>query len=105
METSLLLYILTMAAVTYAIRSLPFVLVKKQITNRFLKSFLYYVPCAVLAAMVVPEIFYVGDEPAAAAAGFICAFALAWKEKGLIVVALAASAVVFAFSLMLQVVC
>ena len=46
-----------MAGVTYLVRMLPLVLVKKKIENRFINSFLYYVPYAVLAVMTVPAIF------------------------------------------------
>ena len=49
-------YLLVMAGVTYLIRALPFVLVNKKIENRFLNSFLYYIPYTVLAAMTFPAI-------------------------------------------------
>ena len=55
-------YLLVMAGVTYLIRALPFVLVNKKIENRFLNSFLYYIPYTVLAAMTFPAILY-GDQP------------------------------------------
>ena len=51
------IYILIMAAVSYAIRALPLTLIRKQIKNQFLQSFLYYVPYAVLGAMTFPAIF------------------------------------------------
>lgn len=51
-------YLLVMAGVTYLIRALPFVLVNKKIENRFLNSFLYYIPYTVLAAMTFPAILY-----------------------------------------------
>ena len=56
-NASLLSYIGVMALVTYLIRLLPLVLFTKKITNNFLRSFLYYVPYAVLGAMTVPAIF------------------------------------------------
>ena len=40
-----------MAAVTYLIRMLPLTLIRRKITNRTLRSFLYYVPYATLSAM------------------------------------------------------
>ena len=60
-------YLLVMAGVTYLIRMLPLVLLKKKITNRFLLSFLYYIPYAVLAVMTVPAIFSATANPIAAA--------------------------------------
>lgn len=48
MTTTLLIYILVMAGVTYLIRVLPLALFKKKIESKFVKSFLYYVPYAVL---------------------------------------------------------
>ena len=50
-------YLLVSAGVTYLIRMLPLVLVRKKITNRFVRSFLYYVPYSVLSVMTVPAIF------------------------------------------------
>ena len=54
--STMLIYIAVMAIVTYLVRMLPLVFMKKKIENRFIKSFLYYVPYAVLAAMTFPAI-------------------------------------------------
>ena len=54
MKPNIYVYILVMAGVTYLIRMLPLVLFKKEITSPFVKSFLYYVPYACLAAMTFP---------------------------------------------------
>ena len=56
MTVQMLCYIAVMAGTTYLIRALPMLLVRKKIKNRFVQSFLYYVPYAVLAAMTVPAI-------------------------------------------------
>ena len=64
------LYLAVMAGVTYLIRMIPLALVHKRIENRFVLSFLYYVPYAVLSAMVVPAIFTATDSPVSAVAGF-----------------------------------
>lgn len=56
MKPNVYIYILVMAGVTYLIRVLPLVLVKKEITSPYVKSFLYYVPYACLAAMTFPAI-------------------------------------------------
>ena len=51
-------YILVMAVVTYLIRMLPLTLIRGKIKNRFLMSFLYYVPYACLMAMTFPAVFH-----------------------------------------------
>ena len=70
-------YILIMAGVTFAIRALPLALIQKQIQNRFLKSFLYYVPYVTLAVMTFPAILHATQSPAsgglALAAGAVSA--------------------------------
>ena len=92
-------YLLVMAGVTYLIRMLPFVLCKRRIANRFVRSFLMYMPYAVLGAMTFPAILYSTSSRLSALAGFVAAVALAWKERGLLSVALCASAVVLAVEL------
>lgn len=85
-------YIAVMAGVTYFIRMLPLAAFRKKIRSRFVKSFLYYVPYAVLGAMTFPSIIYSTGSMATACAGLIVALALAWHEKSLLTVALCASA-------------
>lgn len=80
-------YLLVMAGVTYLVRMLPLVLIKKKIQNRFLLSFLHYIPYTVLSAMTVPAIFYATESPIAAVFGFVVALILAFFEKGLVTVA------------------
>ena len=65
-----------MAGVTYLVRMLPLVLVKKKIENKFINSFLYYVPYAVLAVMTVPAIFSSTASLPSAIAGFAVALVL-----------------------------
>ena len=81
-----------MAGVTYLIRMLPLVLVKKRIHNRFLLSFLYYIPYAVLTVMTVPAVLYATGSIVTAAVGIVAAVALAWRRRSLIVVAAGAVA-------------
>ena len=88
MKPNVYLYILVMAGVTYLIRMLPLVLFKREITSLFVKSFLYYVPYACLAAMTFPAIL-------SGAAGLIVALIVAYREKSLLTVALFACAAVF----------
>ncbi len=95
MDHNIYFYILVMAGVTYLIRMLPLVLAKKEISNPFIKSFLYYVPYACLAAMTFPAILSATASTISAAAGFAVALLAAYKEKSLLMVALAACGAVF----------
>ena len=61
MRPEFFIYLAVMAGVTYLVRAIPLLLVKKPIKNKFLLSFLHYIPYAVLAAMTVPAIFYATD--------------------------------------------
>lgn len=90
------IYVLVMAAVTYLIRMIPLVLVNREIKNTFIKSFLYYVPYAALASMTFPAILFSTTQMAAALAGFAVAVFMAFREKGLLPVALGACITVFA---------
>ena len=89
-------YVLVMAIVTYLIRMLPLVAFRKKITNRFIRSFLYYVPYGVLSAMTFPAILYATGSLPSAVVSLIVALALAWMEKSLLTVAIFASAAAFA---------
>ena len=84
-----------MAVVTYLIRMLPMAIFKKKITDNRIKSFLYYVPYAVLAAMTFPAILDSTGSKISATAGLIAAVLLAYLRKGLLIVAVGAAAVVF----------
>lgn len=87
-----MVYILVMALVTYLIRMLPFTLLRRKIKSRFLRSLMHYIPYAVLSAMTIPAIFFSTGSVLTALAGTLVAFILAYREKSLIVVALAGSA-------------
>lgn len=86
-RSGFLIYLLVMAGVTYLIRMLPLALVKEKIKNRFLLSFLYYMPYAVLAVMTVPAIFYATGSPISAILGFLVAVVLSYFRKSLLTVA------------------
>jgi branched-subunit amino acid transport protein len=88
-------YLLVMAGVTYLIRMLPLTLVRRKIRNAFLRSFLYYVPYAVLSAMTVPAIFYSTDSILSALVGCAVAVVLAYLRRSLLTVAASAVATVF----------
>lgn len=87
--------IAVMALVTYLVRMLPMVIFRKKITNLRVKSFLYYVPYAVLSAMTFPAIFSSTGTYVSAIAGCGAAVGLAYKGKGLLTVAVGAAAAVF----------
>ena len=97
-------YMAVMAAVTYLIRMLPLTLFRRQIRSRFIRSFLYYVPYAVLTAMTIPDVLYAtgyvsGGDPRAlwcALCGLTVACVLAWRNRSLLTVAVAACAAVAA---------
>ena len=93
--------ILIMAGVTYLVRMLPLTLFRKKIENRFVKSFLAYVPYAVLAAMTFPAILTSTRCWPSAVAGLVTALTLGWRGKGLLTVALAACAAVYVVELIL----
>lgn len=84
-----------MALVSYFPRAIPLAFFNKKIENKFIKSFLFYVPYAVLAAMTFPFIFYFIDEMWIAAIGTAIALILAFLKQKLIVVALVSVLVVF----------
>lgn len=101
MTPNFFLYLLMAAGVTYLIRMLPLVLVKKKIQNRFLLSFLYYIPYAVLSVMTIPAIFYATEHTLTAVAGFAVALLLAYRQKSLVTVAAFSCAAVLICELLL----
>lgn len=96
------IYLLTMAGITYLIRMLPLVLLKRKITNKFVLSFLHYVPYAVLSVMTIPAIFTSTSYIISAVAGFIVAMVLSYFEKSLLTVAASSCAVVYIVELLIK---
>ena len=92
---SIYIYILVMAVTTYLIRAIPLVLLKKPINNRFIRSFLHYVPTACLTAMTFPAILSATDHPISGGVGLVVGVLLALKKQSLLVVALASCGAVF----------
>ena len=95
------IYIFTAFAVIYAVRVLPLTLIRKPIRNRFIRSFLYYVPYVTLAVMTFPAIVRATEQPLAGAAALIAGIAAAWKGCKLLTVAGICCAVVFVLELIL----
>ena len=100
MKTNIYVYIFIMFAVTYAIRVLPLTLIRKPIKNRFVRSFLYYVPYVTLAVMTFPDIVNATSTPVSGMLALIAGVALAWSGRSLFTVAVLSCAVVFLTELM-----
>lgn len=96
-----LLYLAVMAGVTYLIRAVPFALCQGEIKNRFIQSFLAYVPYAVLASMTFPAIWYSTGELASGLAAAATGLILAYRRQSLLTVAMAASGAAFVVLLVL----
>ncbi len=89
MEHNIVIYIAVMASVTFLIRVLPLTLIRKQITNRFLRSFLYYVPYVTLSVMTFPAILHATESPWAALLALAAGAVAAWFGLGLFRVSVA----------------
>ncbi len=84
------IYLLIVVLTTYLIRAIPFSLITKKVTNKYVKSFLYYIPYTVLAAMTIPAALYVTGSIYSSIAGLLLALIVAIKKSNLTLVALAA---------------
>lgn len=98
-NSEILIHIIIMAAVTYLIRMLPLTLIKKKITNKYILSFLYYMPYAVLGAMTFPAILFSTSSIISAAVGMAVAIVLAYSGRSLITVAALSCIAVYAAEL------
>lgn len=83
-------YLIVMAGVTYLIRMLPLTVFRKEIKSVFVKSFLHYVPYAVLGAMTFPDVMYSTGSLWTALAGLVVAIIMAWRGHSLLSVAIGA---------------
>lgn len=95
------LYILVSAGVSYIIRATPLVLIRREIKNRTLRSFLYYVPYVTLAVMTFPAITEATQSPLAGLLALIAGAVLAWRGGSLFLVAVACCVVVLVSELIL----
>ena len=94
-------YILVMAIVTYSIRVLPLTLIRREIKNRTIRSFLYYVPYVTLAVMTFPAIINETATPVSGAAALLVGIGLAFMGNDLMIVSIACCATVFVAELLL----
>lgn len=99
MTHNLYLYLAIMALVSFAIRVIPLTLLQKQIKNRFIQSFLYYVPYVTLAIMTFPAIITATQSPISGIAALIIGIAAAWLGAGLFPVAILCCFMVYLFEI------
>ena len=102
MSGNIYIYIAIVAITSYLIRVLPLTLIRKPIKNRFIRSFLYYVPYVTLAVMTFPAILESTNSVISAAIAFVIAVVLAWMGKSLFQVAMFSCAAVFIVELLMR---
>ena len=95
MNNSVYFSLLIMCLTVYCIRMLPFLVFRREITNTWLRSFLYYVPYVTLAVMNFPAIITATDDIRSGIAALIVGLLTAWYKGDLFVVALSCCAAVF----------
>lgn len=101
-NTKFLIYLVVMAGVTYLVRMVPLVLVNKPIKNKYVLSFLYYVPYTVLSVMTIPACFYVTDSYVSAIVGFVVAVIAGFLKRSLVQVAVFSSLAVLVVELIMN---
>ena len=101
MRNNVYVYIALMAIVTFLIRALPLTLLRREIKNIYIKSFLHYVPYVTLAVMTFPAIMDATRSPYAGLAALVAGIALAWKGASLLTVSVACCATVYILELFL----
>ena len=102
MRGNIYVYIAVMAGVSYLIRALPLTLIRRQITNKFLRSFLYYVPYVTLAVMTFPAILDATQTQWSALAALVAAIVFAYFGKGLFFVAISSSLTVLVIEFVMK---
>lgn len=101
MKDNFYLYLLVAAGVTYLIRALPMTLIRKNIKNKYIRSFLHYVPYVTLAVMTFPAILSATAGIISAAVGFGVAVLIAYFDGNLFRVAMGGCVAVFLVELFL----
>lgn len=101
MSNNTYIYLLVAAVTIYAIRALPLTLIQKEIKNKFIRSFLYYVPYVTLSVMTFPAIITATENYISGIAAFIVALIVAWVDGNLFKVALASCVAVYLTELIL----
>ena len=101
MQHNVYLYILGMWAISYLIRVLPLTLIRREITNRTIRSFLFYVPYVTLAVMTFPSILSATQSPVSAALALAAGLVMAWFGMSLFQVSVLCCVVVFVAELVI----
>lgn len=101
MTAKFLIYLGIMFGVTYLIRAIPLLLIKHKIENKFIRSFLAYVPYTVLGAMTFPAIFHIAQNPLCGIVGALVGCVLAFFGRGLCTVAAGTAAATYIMMLIL----
>lgn len=96
------IYIIVSALVSFLIRILPLTLIRKPIENKFIKSFLYYVPYVTLAVMTFPAIIQATSSPISGIAALVIGIVISLMGAGLLPVACVCCAVVFVLELFIK---
>lgn len=104
MKINIWIALILMAAVTYIIRVLPLTLIRKQIKNKTIRSFLYYVPYVTLSVMTFPAIIEATKYIWAGIAAFAVALILSWRGQKLFTVSIAACTTVFVIEIIMNIV-
>lgn len=99
MENSFIIYLAVMFGITYIIRVMPLLLIRKEIKNRFIRSFLHYIPYTVLSSMTFPAIFHAVGNPIAGIGAAVVGIILAFFGCGLCTVAALTSAAAYVLML------
>ncbi len=100
-DSSIYIYLAIMSAVSFAIRVVPLTLIRRQIHNRFIQSFLYYVPYVTLAVMTFPAIVYATQSPISGTVALLIGIIAAWFGASLFQVAVSCCLIVFIIELFL----
>jgi len=96
------IYILVAALVTFLVRVLPLTLIRKNINNRFIRSFLFYVPYITLAVMTFPSILEAVEYPIAGFIALIVGIVMAWFGAELFSVAFCSCIAVLAVEFIMK---
>ena len=94
-QHSMIIYILLAIVITNLIRVTPMVLIKGQIHNRLVRSFLYYVPYVTLAVMTFPDMILATPTPWSGIIALLAGIIAAWFRLGLFPVATICCVIVY----------
>ena len=97
------IYLLIIVGTTYLIRAIPFIAITKKIKNKYVTSFLYYIPYTVLAAMTFPTSLYITGHIISSVCGLVAAILVAIKSKNLTLVATVSCLTVLVIELILMI--